>query len=189
MADFTGRDPNFGAGVGQEPERPGASLLPEVAGTLAGQLLESPTVQPPFISMSRSSLAAQCDFKTFGYQTLANVLHRLRAATESFRDPLVRPVGTKGVRFQQDLRSPHLTVQFLDHLPQCFAFHLSQPNEILLFHNDTLGIEHRMESWRGANAQKVTEKLQFSRLFWLKTAEKSRPSHCAVGRPRVRTVI
>src|SRR5262249_49007950 len=39
LTDLTVRNPDFGAKVGQELERPGTSLLPEVAWTLVDQFL------------------------------------------------------------------------------------------------------------------------------------------------------
>jgi hypothetical protein len=53
-------------------------------------------------------LAANGDLKAFGDQPLANVLDGLPAATVRLCDLLIGPGWTLRIRFEQNLRSPHL---------------------------------------------------------------------------------
>jgi hypothetical protein len=89
-----------------------------------------------------SFLAGHCDLKTVDHQTPSDVLDRSGTAIKSFGDPPICPIGAANIRFQQDLRSPHLSrrsFHFLHHLPQSCAFRVSQPDNMSLAHGDTVG--------------------------------------------------
>jgi hypothetical protein len=86
-------------------------------------------------------LAVEGDFKPQRHEPFANVLDRLSATANGFRDLGVGPGRTVGIGFQKDLGAADLlgrTPELFDHRRQRGPFRIREPNDILLLHGPTL---------------------------------------------------
>src|SRR5262249_43848927 len=89
----------------------------------------------------RAFFALQSQLEAFGDQTFADILDRLHPAVKGGGNLHVRPVGSIGIRLEQDLSATKLlrrSLEILDDLLTDATLFLRQPHNILLVHGTLL---------------------------------------------------
>src|SRR5215470_1624101 len=123
--------------AGQKPQRPSCSPFRRLATGHRDQPRLAHTIE---LSSSRWVIwlfLFQCPFQTFFHEPPSDLRHRVRSHPKGIRRPLVRPVRSVRIHFQENTRTADLPCACSSLRHQCLQFpsFLSrQSNDVLLHH-------------------------------------------------------